>query len=496
MNDEESLKTADIYTEDKKYNDESTEYMNIDEDATNEHLIQKQDLNLEESRYSKLYRQVASLVFMTSVDLVSFNAIQSFLPLFLLEKFPNSTPAEIGRNSGLIIGIFFVARCISTMIFGALSDHFGRKYFIVFSLCVACICTVVFPFMNSVWLLVLLRAAQGFLSSTIELCKASLVDVTTNEWLPSSIRSVLFSYIVAVTTAIRATATGLGGIIVGVMLTDGSGISKQDSFIITCSIAGGVVFLGMLVAIFMDETKKKHVSVEQHQEEELQQQENVMESLKSILYDRVNFTLIFMFFMGSLSNAASNMVWVLITQEKIKYGGLGMSPLLTGVIFLLYGLMCFLVQSTTFKPVLERIGLLATYKIGSIFQIGQCCMLAVIIYSNGLLVNSDARLPVVWVLIVAFTGMVGVGFTGASIAQTMIVNVTHHSRAKGMVQGVNGCADTLGRAVGPIMFGFIYGMFVKMSHMSTIPVVCCLVVTYGIGLILSMTLKSEVVDNK
>jgi MFS family permease len=437
--------------------DEATDYVHMDNDNNQPLLDQPttspQDLS---SRERVLYTRVVALVFITCVDLVSFSAIQSFLPLFLRSVFPNMTPGQIGSSSGAIIGVFFAARCVSTIVFGSLSDIFGRKWFLVFSLVVSCICTSIFALGRAVWLLILIRFIQGFFSSTLELAKAGLVDITTNDWLPSLTRSLIFSYIVAIITAVRATATGLGGIIVGTAIAAGF---AGNAFNFTCAFSGVVVGLGIIVALFMQETKAKEPSKSELHETLLTENDrSTLQSLWHILHDRVRFTLIFIFFLGSFSNAASNMVWVLIAQESIKYGGLGFTPLLTGVIFLVYGLSCFFLQITVFKRMMTYLGLMTTYRVGSCAQLAQCCLMAIIVYVNGAMINMNGRTAVVWTLLVLFCFVVAIGFTGSSVAQTMIVNVTIDMKIPGVVQGMNGSADTLGRALGPVIFGFLYSL--------------------------------------
>jgi MFS family permease len=449
-NEQSQQETVDLDT----HEDESTHYANMEQD---EPLLSQAPPSDAKTRERALYAKTIALVFMTCVDLVSFSAIQSFLPMLLRERFPSMTPGQIGSSAGAIIGVFFAARCVSTVIFGTLSDTYGRKWFLVFSLGVSVVCTAVFALGNAVWLLILIRFIQGFFSATLEVAKAGIVDVTTNDWLPSNTRSMIFSYVVAIITAVRATATGLGGVVVGAAVAAGL---ATNGFNFTCAFAGVIVAIGFLVSLFMPETKTPAKS--EHLKETLlgEPKRSPTDQLWFVLHDRVRFTLVFTFFLGSFSNSASNVAWILITQELTKYGGLEFTPLLTGVIFLIYGLFCFIFQITLFKRFMTYFGLMATYRIGGFAQIIQCVLMAIIVYTNALMVNFTAgeRNAAVWTLLVLFTIVVAIGFTCISVAQTMIVNVTLDMKAPGIVQGVIGSADTLGRALGPIIIGLIYSL--------------------------------------
>jgi MFS family permease len=154
--------------------------------------------------------------YLAAVDLLSYTIIQPFLPQYLREKFPDLPKENIGSITGWVLGCFFIARFFSNTVIGHISDLYGRKWPLILSMLVSTIATGVFTFLDTIWLLILVRVIHGFLSATSALAKAQLVDVSTGHNIPTATRSLLFAYLGSTFAMSRATSSAMGGIIVGI----------------------------------------------------------------------------------------------------------------------------------------------------------------------------------------------------------------------------------------------------------------------------------------
>jgi MFS family permease len=164
----------------------------------------------------RVYALASATFYLAAVDLLSYTIIQPFLPQYLREKFPHLPKENIGSITGWVLGSFFIARFFSNTVIGHISDLYGRKWPMIVSLLVSTIATGVFTFLNSIWLLVLVRLVHGFFSATSALAKAQLVDVSTGNNIPTATRSLLFAYLGSTFAMSRAASSAMGGIIVGI----------------------------------------------------------------------------------------------------------------------------------------------------------------------------------------------------------------------------------------------------------------------------------------
>ncbi|EFA79922.1 hypothetical protein PPL_06742 [Heterostelium album PN500] len=92
-------------------------------------------------------------------DGLSLTLVQPFLPEILKERW-GFTESQTGFVSGLLIGIYSLARFFSSFTLGHLSDRFGRKPFLLLSLISTSIGTIIFAFMPNVYLAMLVRFAE------------------------------------------------------------------------------------------------------------------------------------------------------------------------------------------------------------------------------------------------------------------------------------------------------------------------------------------------
>src|ERR1043165_3368054 len=112
----------------------------------------------------RLRNKVSSKVYSTQFWLLcassllfyaSFNMIIPQLPFFL-------TSLGGADYKGLIISLFTVTAMLSRPFSGKLADRIGRKPVIIFGAAVCFVCSIIYPFMTTVFGFLLLRLFHGF----------------------------------------------------------------------------------------------------------------------------------------------------------------------------------------------------------------------------------------------------------------------------------------------------------------------------------------------
>jgi MFS family permease len=383
-----------------------------------------------------------------------------------------------------VLGVFFAGRFFSNTIMGYASDRIGRKWLLVLSLAVSTVCIGVFTYLPALWLVIVIRTAHGLFGATPSLAKGYIVDITSNNNTPISLRSLLFAYLGSTFTISRAAAAALGGILVGVCQIYG----VRHPYMIPCILSAVIVGVGFIVSIVLPESLQKG-----EEEVAVQKQKGFFSSCVTILGDSTRIKLLTIFMIINVCNSSCFLVWVLVAQEHLSHGGFAFGSLQTGIIFLVYGCIAVLFYIILLKPVINRLGLLTCFKVGSFFQLLQNLMMVVLVLVNKALIDTQPRLFILWGLIVIFCVLTTVGFMMTSnVIQSMIVNATPKIY-QGLAHGISESVNTASRAIGPIVFGFIFSYLVYKLG-SVLPIFGFFIVLYGIGAIISYTLNKEDVD--
>src|SRR5258708_23139481 len=131
------------------------------------------------------------VIFTVFLDLVGFGILIPVIPQLLAN--PHSEfyllPANLRPSQGYIMLGFLVAifpfmQFIATPILGQLSDKYGRKKILAFSLVGTCLSYLIFGFgifARNIPLLFLSRAFDGVTGGNISVAQAAIADVTTKE---------------------------------------------------------------------------------------------------------------------------------------------------------------------------------------------------------------------------------------------------------------------------------------------------------------------------
>ena len=117
---------------------------------------------------------ILTLILLASLSPLSMNFFLPSLPS--MSSHFQTSPAALG----LSVGIFLASSAIFQIVIGPLSDHFGRRPVVLWSLSIFILVTVMVPFVTNTAVFFILRALQAAAAACIVISRAIVRDTTTS----------------------------------------------------------------------------------------------------------------------------------------------------------------------------------------------------------------------------------------------------------------------------------------------------------------------------
>lgn len=191
-------------------------------------------------------------IFWIIIGIVLLNSIgmSVVLPLlpFIVGKYLPSAQIVVGMSA--LMSVFAACTFFAAPIFGSLSDRYGRKYILIFSLLGSVIGYVLFGIGGALWVLFLGRIIDGLTAGNISILFAYISDSTE----PKE-RAKWFGYIGSAMGIGKLGGPALGGLL--------GGISLSLPFFVTA----GLIFISGLATYFLlpeslvPEKRTKHLTL-------------------------------------------------------------------------------------------------------------------------------------------------------------------------------------------------------------------------------------------
>ena len=339
------------------------------------------------------------VIFLTVfVNLVGFGIIIPLLP-FYAETF-GASPVVIG----FLFAAFSLAQLVAAPILGVLSDRFGRRPVLIFSLIGTAVSFVMLAMAQSLIMLFAARIIDGLSGGNITIARAYIADVTEPDE-----RAKAFGFLGA--------AFGLG-FIVGPGL---AGVFSHISY--TAPIWAAVVatlIATVMAAVWLPETVHRGSAVTV----------SPLRALPDVLSRRNLRPLLLADFVYWSSFALCTTTFALFASRRF-----GFDVAHTGYVLAGFGLLGVIVQAGLVGVVARRLGVTRTLLVG-----------LVIASAGWTLVALSGSVPVF--LLSLIPAGIGVGLCNAAI-----VTLVSHSASReeqGAMQGAAGALESLGRAIGPV----------------------------------------------
>jgi DHA1 family tetracycline resistance protein-like MFS transporter len=339
------------------------------------------------------------IIFLTIfVNLIGFGIIVPLLP-FYAETF-GASPVVIG----LLFAVFSVCQLVAAPALGDLSDRYGRRPVLIFSLAGTVVSFVMLALAHSVTMLFLARIVDGLSGGNISTARAYVADVTE----PAD-RTRAYGLIGA--------AFGLG-FILGPAL---SGVLVQFSYTAPIWAAAIITLAATAVAwLWLPETvHRAHAGT------------GMPFRYLPELFRRAGLRrLLAIDFIYWFAFAVFQTTFALFAARRFRFNASEI-----GYIFSAFGALGAVVQGACIRPVARRLGDKRTFLLGLL-----CAVI-------GLIATTLARS--VFALSVALVPLaLGIGFGHPTVAS--LISRAARGDEQGRVQGAASALESLGRTIGPI----------------------------------------------
>jgi multidrug resistance protein len=341
------------------------------------------------------------IIFLTIfVNLVGFGIIIPLLP-FYAETF-GASPVVIG----LLFAVFSLCQLLAAPALGDISDRYGRRPVLVFSLAGTVLSFVMLAVAHSVAMLFAARIVDGLSGGNISTARAYVADITE----PKD----------------RARAYGLIGAAFGLGFILGpalSGILAKVSYTAPIWAAAAVTLVATIMAwAWLPETvHRAHAGTGNW---------NPFRFLPALLARPLVRRVLVIDFMYWFAFAVFQTTFALFVARRF-----GFDASQTGYFFAAFGVLGAVIQGGFIRPIVKRIGDKPT------FIMGLVCAAVGLVAST--LTHSVTMFAVALVPL-AF----GIGFGHPTVSS--LVSLVGRGDEQGRVQGAASAVESLGRTIGPV----------------------------------------------
>lgn len=352
-----------------------------------------------------------SLIFLVVfVDLLGFGILIPILPTFAVKSLllPESA-------IGVVLAVYSLVQFIFNPIFGSLSDKYGRRKIILFTLLLNASGYIIFAFTHSFLMLLISRVVAGIGGSSIGVAQAYIADVTTKEN--------------------RSKGMGLIGVAFGLGFVFGpiiGGLLSQFGYMVTGFVAAGFSFLAFSFSLFLlpeslTEAKKKLV---------VKRKIFDVNAFKRVLSNKLISVVILLFFIVTFSVAN-----IYGTFALLGHSVYGFTDMQNGIVFGVVGIIGAIVQGGLIGRLAKKYSDQKLITVGTfLLMIG----LALIPYG----------INITGVIIITCVMSVGTGILQPILLS--LVSKVAPENEQGVVLGVNQSFSSFARMLGPLWGGFAY----------------------------------------
>jgi MFS transporter, DHA1 family, tetracycline resistance protein len=339
------------------------------------------------------------IIFLTIfVNLIGFGIIVPLLP-FYAETF-GASPIVIG----LLFAVFSLCQLIAAPALGDLSDRYGRRPVLVFSLAGTVVSFVMLALAQSVVMLFIARIVDGLSGGNISTARAYVADITE----PKD----------------RARAYGLIGAAFGLGFVMGpalSGMLARVSYTAPIWAAAALTLVATAMAwLWLPETIHRAQAGTG----------NPLSYLPELLRRPVMRRVLTIDFVYWFSFAIFQTTFSLFAARRF-----GFDASRTGYLFAGFGLLGAVIQGGFIRPIVRRAGDKSTFIAGIVFS----CL--------GLVAAALAHS--VWLFVLALVPLaIGMGFGHPTVSS--LISRAGRGDEQGRVQGAASAVESLGRTLGPV----------------------------------------------
>lgn len=354
-------------------------------------------------------KSIIIILLITVLDAIGIGLIMPVLPTLLNEFISENS---LATHYGVLLALYATMQVIFAPILGRLSDKYGRKPILLFSLLGAALDYLLMAFSTTLWMLYIGRIIAGITGATGAVCASAMSDVT-----PAKNRTRYFGYL--------GGAFGVGliiGPILGGLLGE---ISAHTPFICVAILHSVLLLLSLL---FFYETQKREIRVTNTCTQIASNSAAVC--IKKSLY----FWLIAYFIIQLIGQIPAT-IWVLFTQYRFDWNttSVGMSLAALGVLHIFF-------QAVVAGTLAQKWGEKTTIILSISIDMMGCLLLAWV--------------SQVWVILPALICLAAGGMGQPALQGYLSKSID--GNAQGKLQGTLVSLTNISGIIGPLCFAFIY----------------------------------------
>lgn len=379
------------------------------------------------------------------IDLVGFGIVIPLLPFFG-EHF-NASPDVVT----LLLAMYSITQLISAPILGRLSDRYGRRPILLISLVGSVLTYIWLGFAESLMMLFLARAFNGFMAGNIATAFAYVADITSPEN-----RAKGMGVIGAAFGLGFIMGPALGGILAG---ADPDNVNFQ----LPNFVAAGMSFLALALAFFK---LQESLPAEKRATLKARTVAGHWKSFFETLTRPRLGLLIWLSFLCTFVFAGMETTFAMWTHRSFDWG-----PQQNGYLFAFLGFVSALIQGGLIGRLTKKFG-------ENKLVISGAFLLALGI--GGIPFSSS--LP----LLLVSTSLIATGFALSTPALNSLISFEAGESERGGVMGASRSAATLARILGPVLAGVLFANLGR-----DMPYYVGALIMVGVGLIAVSKLKTS-----
>ena len=364
----------------------------------------------------KFFTKPLLIIYLTVfIDLVGFGIVIPALPYYVESDLFKATPFEIG----ILFAVYSLMQFIFSPILGSLSDKYGRRPVLFFSILGSAVGYFMIGFAGALWMVFAGRIIAGITGGNISTAQAYIADVTSKEN--------------------RAKGMGLFGAMFGLGFIFGpaiGGILSRFGIGVPFIFAAVLSLLNaVLVYLILPETVSPDAAREAATRARKNRIVEFFESFRDQRFGTLN--LIYFFLVTSFS--IMTYAFVLYTIERFGY-----TAEQNGYLFAFIGTIAVIFQGGVFDRLVQRFGEIP-------LMIAGCLMMTLSLFAIPFISPVAGGLAAL-LLTVAF---LAIGNSMASPAITSLVSKVADDSEQGRALGIMQSGASLARAIGPAVGGVL-----------------------------------------